>query len=267
MIICCNNNTFESNIIPNFIKYNDKKYMIIPDYYQKIDHVIYNEIKFIPEIIPDWIPFSIFKLDGIDIDVNYYDKFSIIPGKEFTIKNNNNRIINKNYMLTYHKIIPKCLNSPRIMNYSFNINFNKNDFGNLKNSVLTSKNKLFGLYYYNEEKIIHYFPISIILNIINGANKKVISLNFTSNKVKKIGKTKIKDNKIYNYYLKMNIPVDLNLMIEGNDEKKEIVEYNNKIKMETEYYQVTQYKGFVFRKGNDSNNISKNNSNLIKYFN
>ena len=54
-------------------------------------------------------------------------------------------------MITYLKIIPDCLNSPRFYLYSFDVKISKlnNDFNEI---IIKDKfEKLFGIYYYHEK--------------------------------------------------------------------------------------------------------------------
>ncbi len=169
-------------------------------------------------------------------------------------------------MITYHKIIPNCSNSPRFYLYSFDIKILRleKEFNDI---VIKDKfNKIFGVYYYHE-KIgdfyrFHFIPISLIIGIISGSNKMIISLPFERQEIKKIGKNNVNNGDIFNYNLKMNLPVDINLLIEGNINNKENVTYKNK-SVRYQYYILDEINNFIFKKGKHDKFSSMDGNNEI----
>ena len=185
-----------------------------------------------------------------------YDKFLTLITKNTKLKIGKYKKKIKNCMITYHKIIPDCLNSPRFYLYSFDVKISKlnNDFNEI---IIKDKfEKLFGIYYYHE-KIgdfyrFHFAPISLIIGIISGSNDKIISLPFERQKIIKIGKNNVNNGDIFNYNLKMNLPVDINLLIEGKINNSETVIYKDKC-VKYQYYLLSEYDKFIFKKENKKN--------------
>ena len=258
---------FEKNEIisypykPVFINYKKHKYMIVPDFFKKISKIIILEKEYIPTIVPEWLPFSIFLLD--DNYKHTYDKFLKIltQNTKLHIGDYENKI--KNCMITYHKIIPDCKNSPRFYLYTFDVPIKVLE--EFKEIMIKDKNnKLFGVYYYHEkiEDVyrFHFLPISLILSILAGGNKDVISLPFEKKKVEKIGKNIVTNKEVFNANLKMNLPVDINMMIEGKLTESEKVKYSD-IETRYNYYKISNYKEFVFKKGKQYNFSSEDGNN------
>jgi len=235
---------------PITLNYKKQAYLIVPDFFKKISKVTIEGSIFEPLIVPQWLPFTIFSL-GKDM-VGTYNKFLTLITKNTKLKIGSYKKKIKNCMITYHKIIPDCSNSPRFYLYSFDVNCKllRNDFTNI---IIKDKfNKLFGIYYYhekiNEFYRFHFMPISLIIGIISGNNDKIISLPFERQKIIKLGKNNVVNGDVFNYNLKMNLPVDINLLIEGNIDDKENVVYKDK-SVKYQYYLLEEYENYIFKKG------------------
>ena len=238
---------------PTVISIQKEKYLIVPDFFREISCLIIDDKEYLPSIIPEWLPFTICKIKDNEYPV--YDKFL----KIITI--NTSIIIGKysqkvsNEMYTYHKIIPKCRNSPRFLLFSFDVKKDKIDNSFEKSMLKDSNNKLYGVYYYHEEfkdfYRFHYLPVTILVNIIEGRNSDVISLPFEKGKnISKIGKNNITKNNMFNSNYKLHIPIDINLMIEGQIDNSETVKYKgSKRKVKLNYYKINNYNEFIFKKG------------------
>ena len=235
---------------PITITYQKRSYIIVPDFFKKISKVTTSGSDYEPLIVPQWLPFSIFQLKE-EIS-GEYDKFLTLITKNTKLKIGNYKKKIKNCMITYHKIIPDCINSPRFYLYSFDVKISQLEKSFNEIVIKDKFNKIFGVYYYHE-KIgnfyrFHFMPISLIIGIIAGSNDKIISLPFERQPIKKIGKNNVNNGDIFNYNLKMNLPVDINLLIEGNINNKETVTYKDK-SARYQYYLLDEYDRFVFKKG------------------
>ena len=126
---------------PIIISIQKEKYLIVPDFFRKISHLIIDDKEYLPSIIPEWLPFTICKIK--DSKYHVYDKFL----KIITI--NTSIIIDKyvqkvsNEMYTYHKIIPNCRNSPRFLLFSIDIKKEKINNSFEKSMLKDSNNKLY----------------------------------------------------------------------------------------------------------------------------
>lgn len=261
-----NENILSYKYEPIIISVQKDNYIIVPDFFREISQITFDGNEYKPSIVPEWLPVSIFKINKTDRHV--YDKF-------LKITTSNTKIVIDDYeekisteMNIYHKIIPQCRNSPRFLTFSFDIQKDmiNNDF--TKTMLKDNSNKLFGVYYYHEdfEKCyrLHYIPINMIVNIITGSNKDVISLNFEKKIVKKIGKCNINNNKMFNYNYKLNIFVDTNLLIEGRLDNSEKVKYKSRKKnVNLPYYKITDFNNFTFKKGKQTYFSSQDGNNEI----
>ena len=249
---------------PITINYQKKGYLIVPDFFKKILKVTIKGSIFEPIIVPQWLPFSIFLLE--EDMTGTYNKFLKLLTKKTKLKVGSYKQKIRNCMITYHKIIPECTNSPRYYMYSFDILINKLKT-ELSEIVIKDKfNKLFGIYYYHE-KIdnnyrFHFMPISLLLGIITGSNSQIISLPFKKEKINKIGKNNVINGEIFNHNLKMHLPVDINLQIEGKLEKKENVTYKDKTER-YQYYLLEDYENFIFKNGKQKSFSSMNGNQTV----
>lgn len=252
---------------PVIIEIDKISYLIVPDFFKKISHVTFDDIDYIPSIVPEWLPFSIVTLNK----GNYksFKKFlKIITTKTNVYVGNKRKGINNSILTNYHKVNPKCPGSPRYFTYSFQFN----DISNITerlNVIKDNQNKLFGIYYYHEKISegnfkFHFIPISLFINIIEGGNTKVISLPFKNKKVYKIGKNKIVMDAIYNNNMRVDIPVDISLLIDGKLENNEIIKYNDCVER-VKYYHLDKFEKYSFNKGEIEGFISSMDGNKNLY--
>lgn len=247
-----NENILSYKYEPIIISVQKNIYIIVPDFFREISHITFDGNEYKPSIVPEWLPVSIFKIDKTDRHV--YDKF-------LKITTSNTKIVIDDYeekisteMNIYHKIIPQCRNSPRFLTFSFDIQKEIINDSFTKTMLKDNSNKLFGVYYYHEDLgkfyRFHYIPVCMIVNIITGGNKDVISLNFEKKKILKIGKCNIINSKMFNYNYKLNIFVDTNILLEGKLDDSEKVKYKGRKKnVNLPYYKITDYNEFTFKKG------------------
>ena len=239
---------------PITITYKKNQYLIVPDFFKKISKVTFEGKEYSPSIVPEWLPFSIILLN--DRNTSDYEKYLKVMTQKTRLKIGSFKKKIRNYIMVYHKIIPECPYSPRFYMYSFDIRI-KDLNADFRDIVIKDRlNKIFGIYYYHEviedRYRFHFIPISLIISIIEGGNLKVISLPFKREPILKIGKNLVSEGKIFNNNLRMKVPVDINLMIEGKLGDEEVVSYKSSLE-KYNYYEIVSVnvrnEEFIFKKG------------------
>ncbi len=225
------------------VKINKENYIIVVDYFQRLIQVEFNQKKYLPFKSPDWLPITIFKITNSDIPKEevVYESFRTTLDKNIKLRFKNDLVKAKKITCGFQKICENCLNCPRFLLFKIKIKKKKKYISD-NFSLTYQDNKLSGIPYnidgYNKYLEVNFIPIYLIKKVLQKENNFIISLPFDNSKRPiKIGKNKIDNGFIFNTSLKMNLPVDVNLLIEGEFDNEEIVSYSkdtNKLK----YYQI-----------------------------
>lgn len=267
MLINYKDDVFSYPFSPTVICYNKKNYLMVPDFFKSISSITVDDLEYIPSIVPEWLPFSMVEIDiKKHSNLTVFNKFLKVKISKTTLYLGRKKYkMGCNTFINFHKVNPLCNGSPRFYTYSYEIdNIKENENICLKDN----KGKLFAIYYYhekiNDKYRIHFIPISLFLNILDGGNTKVISLPFKNEIVEKVGKINISMDEMYNYNLRLNLPVDINLMIDGKLEKQEIIKYKNS-EERVDYYHLKKYDKYVFSKESIDGLISSMEGNKPIY--
>ena len=195
-----NNNRTKSwfNMLVSSIQYKDNTYIVIPDYYNKINKIMFDDFKEMKlnsknSINMMWAPFTLIKVN--ETLENSLVKF--------------NTNINK-YNIFYEKIIE---DEKKII-YSAPLISIRND-SNEDMVLYDCKKNVTGILYSNEENITKYIPIYLILKAID---KKTSTFNICDNM----------NDMITNSKMNISIPGILNHIIE-NDNKNNTIEKINDV--------------------------------------
>lgn len=247
MLLNCLYQTFESTKESiqkgTVIKINKENYIIVVDYFQRIKQIKFNEKVYLPYKSPDWLPISVFKIDNSDIpkDEVVYENFRTTVDKNLKLRFEKDLLKVKKITCTFEKICDNCLNCPRFLLFNLKIkNKRKYHSGNFR--LTYEDNKLLGIPYSldveNRDLYVNFIPTYLIRKVFQKEKNFIISLPFDNSKrIIKVGKNKIENGLIFNNSLRMNLPVDVNLLIEGEYNLEEEVTYQRE-SQKIKYYQI-----------------------------
>ena len=194
---------------------------------------------------PDWLPISIFKIENSDIpkDEVVYENFRTTVDKKLELRFKKNLVKVKKITCNFEKICDNCLNCPRFLLFNLKVK-NKKKYYSEDFTLTYEDNKLLGILYNldveNRDLYVNFIPTYLIKRVFQKEKNFIISLPFDNSKnILKIGKNKIENGLIFNNSLRMNLPVDVNLLIEGEYNLEEEVSYK-KESQKINYYQINK---------------------------
>lgn len=265
----------KQNLNSFVLNYNKINYLITVHHFLPIKSVYnsLNDDELIIKINSCWseilvIDTTNINLNNLNINYNIQNKLPKYSEKIY-IKANN---VNYNMIIIDYGLIPfnNLSNDFTIPYIRCKIDENIEILSGLSGSPVFNDNNLIGVFskFDSKESLAYIIPIYIIIkNLIKEDNNNIYSLPIIDSKIYKINSYNIKDNYIYHPTLKINIPLNTFLMMEGDIKTNLLVKYDLTSNMITKPIKINiSNENFIVNKENEYK-INSRLLNLLKNLN
>ena len=207
-------------------------------------------------------------LNNLNINYKIQNKLPKYSEKIYMKANN----INYNMIIIDYALIPfnNLSNDFTIPYIRCRFDNNIDILSGLSGSPIFMDNKLIGVFskFDSKESLAYIIPIYIVIkNLIKEDNYNIYSLPILDSKILKINSYNIKDNYIYHPSLKIKIPLNTFLMMEGDMKTKLLIKYDITINMITKPIKINiSNENFIINKENEYK-INSRLLNLLKNLN